>query len=182
MIDVDRDQLVGRAFGAGEVQRSNAGAIQQARHPDLLTVWLVEDEVAVKVTNRGRAGKVRVANGRKRPCAHVVDVAVRVGRNEDLRAVVRNGHRAGAVDGAEKRRVVRRVNLVQTLTGHNVAVGAGDLRRPQTPDRAGADGSKPAQAWRAVEEGGLLAAFRYHLREQIDHATVRSVDAARDVG
>ena len=181
VIDVDRDQLVRRTLGAGEVQRVDAGAVQQARHPDLLAVWFVEDEVAVEVADRGCAGEVRVANRRERAGAHVVDVAVRVGSNKYLRAVVCDGHRAGAIDGAKKRRVVGRVDLVQSVAGHNVAVRTRDLRRPQAANRAGANGGQLAQPRRAVEEGGLLAAFRYNFWEQIHAPTISGVNRPRNV-
>ena len=115
VINVDRDQLVGSALGAGEVERIDAGAVQQAGHPNALAVGLIEDKVPIQIADRRSAGEIRVANRRKRARGHVVDVAVGVCRNENLRAVVGNGYRAGAVDGAEKRAVVRRVDLVEAV-------------------------------------------------------------------
>jgi hypothetical protein len=68
-----RNYVVGVAFGAGEVQRVNRSAIQQAGHPKLLRIRLVEYKVTVKVANRPRAGKIHIRNLPKHPRGSVVD-------------------------------------------------------------------------------------------------------------
>ena len=181
VVDVDRDELVRGAFGAGEVERVDAGAVQQARHPHLLRARLIEDEIAIEIADRRGAGEVGVANRRERARGHIVDVAIRIGGDEDLRAVVGYRHRPGAVNRAQKRGVVGGVDLVEAVARHDVAVRAGDLGGPQPPDRAVADGGQLAQPWRAIKERRLLAAFRHDLRVEVYATVIRCVDAAGDV-
>ena len=110
--DQDREQAIGRTFSAGEVERVDLRAFQQARHPDLLAVWFVEHEVAVEVADRDRAGEIRVRNLREGVRAGVVDVAGAVGRDEQLRAIVGHRHRPGSSNGAQHRRGPGRRDLV----------------------------------------------------------------------
>ena len=113
MIDHNADHTIRRTFGTGELQRVNSRAIKQARHPDKLTVGLIEYKVTINVPNSNRPWKVGVSDLTKRAGCVVVDVAGAVGSNEQLSAVVCHADRASAGYGAEQRGVVRSVDLVQ---------------------------------------------------------------------
>ena len=72
----------GIAFGAGKLQRVNAGAVQQLRHPNLLAIGFVEHEIAVDVPDRYRAGEVRVCDLLKHVGARVINITLRIGGDE----------------------------------------------------------------------------------------------------
>ena len=103
VVDNERHQAVGRTFGRGKVKRVNGRAIKQRGDPNALTVGFVENEIAVQISNRYRAGEVRVGDLRKRVRSGVVDVSVWIRGNKNLCAVVRHRHRAGARYHAKRR-------------------------------------------------------------------------------
>ena len=174
----DGHHAIGRALGAGELRGVDLRAVQQARDVDALAVGRVEDEVAVKIADRHRAGKVWVTDAAEHVRAGVVDVAVRVGRDEQLRAVVGHADRPRARDCAEQRGGVGRVDFVELRPADNVAVA---LERPQPPNRPGADRGQQTQTGTPLQERRLFAPFRDDLGEEVDHARVSRVRAACDI-
>ena len=69
-------------------------AIQQTCDPETLAIRFIEHEVSVKIPDSHCAGEVWVCDLGKHVCACVVDVALRIGGNEDLSAVIRHADRA----------------------------------------------------------------------------------------
>ena len=98
VIDNQRHHVVWRGFCACKRQRVDAGTIKQFRYPHALAVWLIEHKIAVDVAHGDSAWKVGVADLCKRRRVDVVDVAVWVGGDEDLYAVVHHADRPGARD------------------------------------------------------------------------------------
>ncbi len=111
-----------------------------------------------------------------------VDVAGAVGCNEQLDAVVGHADRPRAGHRAQRRRNVAGVDLVELRAADDKRSGGVVGKRPQPSDRASAECSQQTQPRSAVEKRRLLACFRHDLREQVDHAAVRSVDAAGHIG
>ena len=179
MVNDQRHEIVGRTLGAGEIQRVNGRAVEQSGHPKLLAVGFVEHEIAVKETNRRRAGEVRVGNLRKHVRVGVVDVAGRACRDEQLRAVVHHGHGAGTRNGALFGHNPSVIDLVKLIARHRVGVVA---KRPQPSHGASPDVSKQAQARCAAQKRWLFAALGHDLRVEVDHIVIRSVRAAGNVG
>ena len=171
-------KIVWRAFSAGEIQRIDGRAVKQGRHPELLAVGFVEDKIAVKEAYGRGAGEVRVRDLRENVGVGVVDVPGGAGRDEQLRPVIHHRHGAGARDGAFSRCDPLVIYLVQRVAGDGVAV---ITKRPQPAHRPDAKGDKRPQAWRALEERRLLAALWHQFWEQVDHAVVGGVDAARHI-
>ena len=118
------DDVVGVALGAHKIQRVNAGAVKKGRHPHALTVGLDEHEIAVQIIHDRRTGEIRVSDLREDARVGVVDVARRIGRDHDLRAVVGYADRAGAADGALGGRHPRGCDLVEGVARHDVQVAA----------------------------------------------------------
>ena len=183
VIDDGADHTVRCALGAGKVERVDLGAVQQRRDPYALAVWLVEDEVAVEVADRHRAGEVRVHHLRKSRGALGIDVGFGVGDEDDLIAVVGDGHRRGARrDRADQGgRGGQRSEQVDLAARHHIETGGRSRSRPKPADRPSAHGLLEPQARRAVEECWHLAAFRHNLGKEVDHARVRDVDAAGNI-
>ena len=84
-----------------------------------MTVGLVEHEIAVQIADRYCAGEVRVSNLAKSVGVGVVNVAGPVGCNEQLRAVVGHTDRPSARHGANQRRRVGVVDLVELSARHH---------------------------------------------------------------
>ena len=182
VIDQQTNNAVRAAFRAGEVQRVDLEAVQKLRYPDALAVRFVEHEIAVKVSDRHRAGEVGVGDLRKRVGRLVVDKRVWIAGEENLRPVVRDGHGAGAGHVAQLGgRAGQAFDLVDFKAGHDVKVGAVGLVRPQPANRACPDFLLELQPRRAVKERRRHAAFRYDFREEVDHPVSCGVDAPGDI-
>ena len=182
VVDHYADDAVRTAFGAGKIERVNLRAVKDLRHPNALAVWLVKYEIAVQIPDRRRAGEIRVHDLRECVCAFVVNESVRVARKEYLRPVVRDGHRAGARHVAQLYgRGGQTRQLVDFGARHDVKVFVVYLMRPQATDRACADFLLEQQPRCPVEERRHDAAFRYSLREKVDHSVGGGVDAAGDI-
>ena len=172
------DDVVGVAFGADEVQRIDAGAVEEGRHPNALTVGLDEHEVAVQIVHDRRAGEIGVGDLREHARVQIVDVACRIGRNHDLRAVVGHADRTRARHRALGGRHPRGGDLVEGVARHDVQIAAVP---PQAPDGAKPHSGFQGEAGAALKKRRLLAPFRHHFGEQVDHLAVGRVDAAGDI-